>query len=185
MNTRIYKRRMLFIVGVVAIALLVGSCREPVGGMGRSPVFLTTSPGDATWPLHSDVYTPTVVGKVTDDAYKIEIKSTYKNPNLTSTFADVYLNEYRVTFYRLDGSTNVPEPFVIHFTGLVPAGGSYTHDTLIIRREAKLMSPLVDLAFGGGEGTIYFNAVIEFYGEDLMGNHVSTSYTLLVHAADL
>lgn len=163
--------------------LLVGGCGEPVGGMGKSPVFLTIK-GQTAWGLYVDVYSPTAVGKVTDDKFWVTIKSTYKNSSLTSTFADVYLSEYRVTYYRVDGSTKVPEPFTVHFTGVVPAAGTYDHETIVVRKEAKLKSPLKELAFGGGEGVIDLNAVIEFFGEDLMGNKVSAKYVLYLRVTD-
>lgn len=163
--------------------LVVNGCQEPVGGMGRSPVFLTAQPQD-TWAVLSDVYDATYTGKTTFDTHWVTITSTYKNPSLASTFADVYLSEYRVTYYRLDGSTKVPDPFTVQFTGVVPAGGTLDHETVVVTKEAKLKPPLRELAFGGGEGIIYMNAVIEYFGEDLMGNKVSVKYVLPIQAAD-
>jgi hypothetical protein len=67
----------------------------------------------------------------------------------------------------------------------IPAGGELELEFFVVPREAKLKSPLKELVFGGGEGTIQMGAVVEFYGEDLAGNAVSTSITLLVIAEDL
>lgn len=172
-----------YIIVLLSLTMLVGSCREPAAGMGKSPVYLTADGGNK-WGTIIDVYTPGVLGGVTDDYFDITITSNYKNPALTSPYADVYLYEYRVTYYRLDGNPNVPEGFAMHFTAKVPAGGTYQMQTLFLRRDAKLKSPLKELVFGGGEGTIEFNAVIDFYGEDLMGNKLSTRFVLDITAED-
>lgn len=184
MKTRVLIPRVWLSLFVGGVLLLMGGCQEPVGGMGKSPVILTIT-GQSAWGLYVDVYNSSIVGKVADEQFWVTIKSTYRNPDLTSTFADVYLSEYRVTYYRIDGSTDVPEPFTVHFTGAVPAGGTYDHQTLVLRKEAKLKSPLKELAFGGGEGVIDLNAVVEFFGEDLMGNKVSAKYVLYMRAMDI
>jgi len=162
--------------------LIVGGCGEPVGGMGKSPVFLLAD-GGAKWGTIIDVYNPTVPGKVADDYFDITLKSVYKNPTLTSTFADVIVQEYRVTYYRTDGG-KVPDPFTISLMFRVSGGGTATINTMIVQRQAKLKSPLRELAFGGGEGNIEMDAIIEFFGEDLMGNKVSTKFVLDITAAD-
>jgi hypothetical protein len=67
----------------------------------------------------------------------------------------------------------------------ITAGSELDLEIVVVPREAKLKSPLIDLAFGGGEGTIQMEAVVEFFGEDLMGNKVTASIRLLVFAEDL
>ena len=100
-------------------------------------------------------------------------------------FAEVVLYEYRVAYYRVDGNPNVPDPFTVQFTGRVPPGGTYDHETIVLRREAKLLPSLKNLAFGGGEGSIDLHAVIDFFGEDLLGNHVSVRYVLFIRVMDV
>jgi hypothetical protein len=171
------------------ILSLTVSCGEPVGGSGTSPVFLIAESGEDVYGLTIDVYDPTAKGHVTDDFFDISIKSKYKgegnNPLIQTEFAEVKITEYRVTYYRLDGNPNVPDPFTIQCYVSVPAGAEGKINTIVVRREAKLKSPLKDLVFGGGEGVIMFNAVIEFFGEDLLGNHLSTRYILHLQALDI
>jgi hypothetical protein len=153
--------------------------------MGKSPVFLVANVQDP-YLVASDVYTPGVPGNVTDDNKRVNIRSIYKNQinPPSTTFADIIIEEYRVQYFRTDGNPNVPEPFLELGSHLLPGGGSLNLEILVIRADAKLKSPLKELAFGGGEGEIMFTALVEFYGEDLAGNEVSTSVVIPITAKD-
>jgi len=177
---------------IVWVTLLIGvglgltSCGESASGGSKAAVFLTAE-GDEKWGLYADVYDSTVVGTVKDDTFWIKITSTPKDQTggtTLSSYSDVILEEYRVTYYRVDGNPNVPDPYTIQMQFPVPKGGTGRIETLVLRREAKLQSPLKELAFGGGEGNIQFNALIDFYGKDLAGNHVSVSYNLPLFVGD-
>lgn len=183
MNTRIF-RTVLYSLCLIAIMLVAGSCSEPVGGMGKSPVYLTAD-GGSNWGMIIDVYDPTTIGGVTDEYFNITVKSNYKSSDLTTPYADVILQEYHVAYYRPDGKEPVPDPFMIQMQMTVPGGGSTSINTLVLRRDAKLRSPFKELVLGGGEGYIEFNAVVDFYGEDLMGNKLSARYVLSINASDM
>ena len=177
---------------IVWVTLLIGvglgltSCGESAGGGSKSTVFLTAE-GQEKCGLYADVYDAAIVGTVADDTFWITITSSAKDQaggTTLSRYSDVVLEEYRVTYYRVDGNPNVPDPFTIQMQFPIPAGGSGDIETLVLRREAKLKSPLRELALGGGEGNIQFNALIDFYGKDLAGNHVSVSYNLPLFVGD-
>ncbi len=171
---------------VLCVCFLLGSCKGPIGGSGKSPVFLTVSV-TAPWGIFSDVYTPGVPGNVIEDNKFVDIKSTYKDPTGTTVtpLADVLLQEVRVNYFRYDGNPNVPDPFLFFLgNNTVPAGGTLNLEVTVVLAKAKLQSPLKELAFGGGEGEIIMAAQIEFYGEDLMGNAVYTEIVLTIQAAD-
>lgn len=170
-------------LGLCAAAMLMTSCGEPVGGMGKSPVYLTCEHG-GLWAVDIDVYDSSVPGGVADDTTTLNINSKYKNASLTTPYADVILQQYHVTYYRPDGKTDVPAPLFGHMQNTVPGGGSATVEIDIVRRDAKLRSPLKELVLGGGEGDIRMNAIVEFFGEDLMGNNHSTKCILELHAYD-
>lgn len=177
------------IVLLAGVAAALSACGSPAGGDGKSPVFLIAE-GKDLWGITADVYNPTSPGGVSDDYAEITVKSEFKNPTYQTSppdgvYADVILQEYRVTYYRVDGNPNVPEPFVIQLGSRVPAGGETDINTLLVRRDAKLKSPLKELAFGGGEGSIEISAVVDFFGEDLMGNHVSTRTVLSINFSDM
>ena len=166
-------------------ATMLASCENSAVGDGKSPVFLVFG-SDDIWGKTVDVYSPGVSGGVTDEVFEATITSIYKNQTDTPTtvFADVLIQEYRVTYYRADGNPNVPEPFVNQLQAPLPAGGEITLNIMLLRKGAKLKSPLKELAFGGGEGEIHMQAALEFFGEDLAGNAVSTKGVVTVWASD-
>lgn len=175
------------ILGLFFSAALL-SCGDPVGGPGTSPVFLTVQAKEGEWGVMCDVYDPAVQGNVTWDIANLVVKSVYRDQsaNMEQTvFADVVLNEQRVTYYRADGNPNVPEPFHISLNGgTVPNAGELALKTPIVRANAKLESPLKELAFGGGEGEIYMTAVVQFYGKDLAGNSAYGKIEIPIWAKD-
>jgi hypothetical protein len=179
-------RSLLFLV---CVGMMLVSCGGPVGGDSKSPVFLTVE-GDTNYgvvPL--DVYDLDTSDHVTDDTFWVNIKSHYKgeggNASIITDYAMVQIYEYRVTYYRVDGNPRVPDPFTIDCSVLVPAAGSSRMELLILKREAKLQSPLKDLILGGGEGSIELQTIIEFFGKDLIGNHVSAKYVAYFKVEDV
>ena len=163
----------------------VTSCGDPAAGPGKSAVFLIADGGDK-WGIYSDVYNAALPGKAGDSLFEITIKSERKDPTKISlsVYSDVILKEYRIVYYRVDGNPNVPSPITVAMSSRVPVDGKTELNLLVLPRDAKLKSPLKELAFGGGEGTIDLSAAITFYGEDLSGNAVSCDYTLFIHAGD-
>ncbi len=121
----------------------------------------------------------------------VEISATLKNPNQTQTsfFNDVTFRTYRVTFVRADGrntpGVDVPFPFdgAANFTVIVDAG-SATRSFIIVRNQAKLETPLANLAFGGGSVVLSVIAEVEFFGTDGAGRQISAKAFLNIHFAD-
>ena len=177
-----YIRRVVqySILGLCLSAVLT-SCGDPVGGVGTSPVFLSvyqTAEEDSA--IEADV--SELIAVKAD----ITVVSTYRDPSGTTAtdLANVYLTQQVVTYYRSDGNTDVPDPFETTINYLVPAGGELEAEIIILRADAKVKSPLEELELGGGEGIIYLNAYVQFYGEDLAGNSISTEVTIPFSAAD-
>ena len=170
---------------LAALMMVVASCGDPASGPGKSAVFLVADGGEK-WGIYSDVYNASLPGKAKDSLFKVTIKSERKDPTKIplSIYSDVILKEYRIVYYRVDGNPKVPAPITIAMNARVPVDGSTNLELLVLPRDAKLKSPLKELAFGGGEGTIDLTAAITFYGEDLSGNAVSCDYTLLIRAGD-
>ncbi len=182
------KSRTGFFFGIISVSVcfLLVSCGDPIGGRGKSPVFLSVR-ADDSYGVACDVYVSNIPGNVKRDTTKIVVKSIYRDPSkhTTSAFADILLQEQRVTYFRYDGNPNVPEPFVITLPGnLVPNGGELNLEMIVVRADAKLKSPLKELAFGGGEGEIYLSAQVEFYGEDLAGNSAYGKIVIPIWAKD-
>lgn len=168
--------------------MVVVSCGDPAAGPGKSAVFLVVEPDQMG--AYVDVYNPKVPGRAADVILenvkiKSEKKDTSDNTPL-SVYSDVILEQYIVTYWRTDGNPKVPAPVTFAMSGRVPHGGEFTFkDFPILTRDALLQSPLKELAFGGGEGSIHLYALTKFYGHDLAGNAVTTEYNFSLFIQDL
>lgn len=191
MRAKVY-RIGSYVLFVLCLMMLVGSCQEPPYGMGASPVYILVENGYSTdgstlsHRLSVDVYNPSAKGYVSDDFFAVQVDARYKNQAVTSPFADVIVQQYAVSYYRPDGNPEVPDPYTNQCYFRIDTPGSYTVFVQLMRREAKLKSPFYDLRFGGGEGSIVMNAVVQFWGEDLMGNKVTLQqpYNVLMFVKD-
>ena len=121
----------------------------------------------------------------------VEMSAVLKNQDqLTSTFLnDVTFTSYRVNYIRTDGrntpGVDVPFPFdgATNFT-VVANGGSVARAFVIVRTQAKLERPLVNLAFGGGALVLSVIAEVEFFGTDGGGRAISAKGFLNIQFAD-
>ncbi len=109
------------------------------------------------------------------------------NPNeaASSLYENVQLKEYHVSYVRSDGrnqeGVDVPYSFWGRISALIPPDGA-EHQVVfvLVRANAKMESPLVDLLYGSAGKEIEATAVVEFYGEDLSGHKVYVKGTIPV-----
>ena len=121
----------------------------------------------------------------------VEMSAVLKNQDqLAPTFLnDVTFTSYRVNYIRTDGrntpGVDVPFPFdgATNFT-VVANGGSVARAFVIVRTQAKLERPLVNLAFGGGALVLSVIAEVEFFGTDGGGRAISAKGFLNIQFAD-
>jgi len=105
-----------------------------------------------------------------------------------SSYADVQLTRYAVTFYRADGKNmpgvDVPHPFEGSVTALIKIGIPNQVNFVIVRETAKQESPLVNiLQLGTRAEAFSATARVDFYGHDLTGNAVkATGYISITFA---
>jgi hypothetical protein len=136
--------------------------------------------------LASDVRTN---GGVFEDVGRVSIRLAPKNVtgNPLSTNNDVTVTRYRVAFRRSDGrnqpGVDVPYAFEGGATFTVHEGGVSAGFTLV-RLQAKLEPPLVQLEGLGGALVISTLADVTFYGRDQVGNEVNVTGTIGVNFAD-
>jgi hypothetical protein len=111
-----------------------------------------------------------------------------KDINTTaSTNNVVTFTRYRVTYRRADGRNvpglDVPYAFdgAATFT-VTPNGGEFTF--LLVRSQAKVESPLVQLADNGTAFGISTLAEVTFYGKDQVGNEVIVSGQIGINFAN-
>ena len=200
-----FLRANAFVVASAMLAIHLASCTTPntleqdttntfivvqrVQGLQESPT------GTPTDELESDVCVNDSAVELTctvlADYALVEMSATLKNQEqLTTSFLnDVTFTSYRVTFTRSDGrntpGVDVPFPFdgATHF--IVTAGASPSSAAFIlVRNQAKLESPLRNLAFGGGSLVLSVMAEIEFFGQDGAGRPISAKGFLSIHFAD-
>lgn len=115
-----------------------------------------------------------------------EIRSLVKNPTApTSTFNDIRIRSYRVSYTRTDGGRTVPAPYVRTIDILVPSGGTADLSGIvfiILRNEDLRQAPFAALLpqNGGrdaetGRTVIRMEILVEMFGETLAGENVAGS----------
>jgi hypothetical protein len=99
-----------------------------------------------------------------------------------STNNQVTITRVHVAYRRADGraveGVDVPYAFDGAATGTVPVGASLTLGFVLVRSQAKLESPLVQLQTSGVIITTIADCT--FYGTDLVGNAVSVTGSIEV-----
>ncbi len=94
-----------------------------------------------------------------------------------SQYQDVVIERYRVTYIRSDGrntpGVEVPYAFDGAANVVLPIGSTRDFDITVVRQAAKLESPLVNLAFNGGDIVLHTIAQIDFFGKDVAGKAIT------------
>jgi hypothetical protein len=139
--------------------------------------------------LSSDVVTK---GGVVEDLGAVTFRLSMKDIGLYGANGPsrnnyITVNRYRVTYKRSDGrnTPGVDVPFGFDGAGTVTvtdqdAGLAF----VLVRVQAKLEPPLMNLRNGGGADTISTIADITFYGRDQAGNDISVTGSISVNFAD-
>jgi len=117
----------------------------------------------------------------------IELQAIVKNPSsqtTNTTFEQVTLTNYTVTYVRTDGGKLVPASFTRTISGLLVPGGGATslNNFLIIVPEALSQAPFAALLpqNGGrdpdtGLATVRMDVVVTVFGQTLAGDRVSAT----------
>lgn len=150
-------------------------------GGDSSPTFETV--------MQSDVQTK---GGVFEDPGRIRVRLGLKDitgPTEPTSNQAITITRYRVVYRRADGrntqGVDVPYAFDggVTFTvsnAQTPSAATFT----IVRAQAKLESPLLNLVGVGGAGVISTLADVTFFGRDQTGNDVSVTGTISINFAD-
>lgn len=102
---------------------------------------------------------------------------------------DIVFTRYRVTYIRADGrnvpGVDVPYPFDGAANFRVDFDGSeVVRVFMIVRPQAKLESPLLEMQFGGGSQVISVLARVDFFGTDIAGRQIQVTGTINITFAD-
>ena len=182
------------------IAILLGStsCGD-LARQGKSPSFLVidaltgasgATPGQFGGTLQADVLTK---GGYLEDLGHAQMRILLKDqgtPGQTASPSElnvVTVNRYRVVYRRADGRNTQGVDVPYAFDGAVTA--TVTPNAVevtfsIVRIQAKLEAPLIQLAHLGGSVAILTIADVTFYGRDQAGNEVSQTGSITINFAD-
>jgi hypothetical protein len=203
-------RNLTRFLALAALVGATTSCGDVVRN-GRSPVYLIidslqAAKGDSPQtfgnPLNSDVITNVTTGGLCslakpcptyfNDIGQVEMRTAPKDVTTSSSVAgpttnnDVTITRYHVAYRRTDGRStpgiDVPYSFDSSVTFTIPAGGSQKAAFEIVRHDAKLESPLVQLV--NNPGVLNVMADVTFYGLDRVGNAISASGSIQIDFAN-
>lgn len=164
-----------------------------------APVFLVVN---GIQPLHiTPVYNlPKHFGDVNfygepiDEIVLVTLANEFKDPLsvIPTSYQDILVRSYRVSFVRTDGGIDVPDAFERPTSYRVPAGGTATIDKLVIlKAHQKIQPPLEYLqpwSLGFEPTTNYFSitckVLIEFNGETVTGEEVFASGYIMITFMD-
>ena len=116
----------------------------------------------------------------------ISMQAIEKNPNSgsTTTFDQVRITRYQVSYARTDGGKQVPATFVRSIDTLLTPGGASAalSSFIVLEPEALLQAPFVALnpINGGrdpdtGQKVVKLDVIVTLFGETLAGTNVSAS----------
>jgi hypothetical protein len=170
-------------------ALGLAGCTADYVKDGNAPVQLIIAALSPN-PMSSDVAIST--GGVCPDFANVAVANRAKNLNITVPQVPqaIIVNRYEVSYYRSDGRAQqgVDVPFFISgaLTVTVDAATSGTVGIPIevVRRQAKLEPPLIQLSPGGQALIVTMFAKITLYGETIAGQAVTASGSMQLDMAN-
>ncbi len=188
--------RPVAVAGLALAALGASACGSATAREGQASSYLTflnleaTATDETIWEhvLASDVQTR---GGVIEDDGRVRMTAAMRdvtNPTGPTSNNAITVNRYRVTYRRSDGRStpgvDVPHAFDGAVTFTVTPGDEQTVPFNLVRVQAKLESPLMNLRGLGGSVVISTLADVTFYGRDQAGRDVSVTGTIGVNFAD-
>jgi hypothetical protein len=131
-------------------------------------------------------------GGICPDVAKVTVANRAKNLNVTVPAVPqaIIVNRYEVSYYRSDGRANqgVDVPYSISgaLTTSVDAAtsGGVVIPIEVVRRQAKLEPPLIQLAPSGQALIVTMFAKITLYGQTIAGENVSASASMQIDMAN-
>ncbi len=184
-------------IAVILTAFLVLSSCNPVEDDSRSASLLIIDKiqGQDARGANADFLQSDVLlddGSVRSDSIQVTLRAETVDPDPllgTSSYNDIILTRYLVSFTRTDGRNtpgeDVPYPFEGSLNAVVSTSGATSRIILLLVREvAKLEPPLIRLVDVGAEVVLACTAKIELYGHDLANRSVKATGYLTVYFAN-
>jgi len=172
-------------------ALGLAGCTADYAKVGNAPVQLIIAAISPN-PMSSEVL---LGGSICADFATLAVANRAKNPNVTVPQVPqaIIVNRYEVSYYRSDGraqqGVDVPYSISGALTASFDAKTSGTDDVTIevVRRQAKLEPPLIQLRTDGGGGQaliVTMFAKVTLYGQTIAGQNVTASGNMQIDFAD-
>jgi hypothetical protein len=124
------------------------------------------------------------IGKATLSARLIDPAPKYG----TSSYADIQLTRYVVTYTRSDGKNtpgiDVPYPIEGNLSALIKVDVQSSIIFVVVKEVAKLEPPLLSLVQNRAEGVLNVTAKVDLYGHDMLNNNVKTTGYLSIFFAN-
>lgn len=192
-------RRVLLLAGLaLAVGLAGCTATEDDNSTNTFVQIVAMGDGDGSAIVFSDVCLGSdqdpPVCSVINDNFEVEMQAFVKDQSRPPgvVFNDITFTRYRVTYIRSDGrnvpGVDVPFPFDGAANFSLPLGTSVTVGFIGVRHQAKLESPIRELAGtnrpGLGPGILSVLAQVDFFGTDTAGRPISVSGTISVSFAD-
>lgn len=171
------------------LALGLAGCTADYVKVGNAPVELIIA-GITPNPMSSDVAISN--GGICPDIATLAVANRSKNPNVTVPQVPqaIIVNRYEVSYYRSDGrgvpGVDVPYSISGALTSTFDAKSSGTDPLFIevVRRQAKLEPPLIQLAPDGQALIVTMFAKITLYGQTIAGQNVTASASMQIDMAN-
>jgi len=143
--------RAVFALG----ALSMGGCTPDWAKNSNSPVILLMTAINSGNPLDSDVVISN--GGVCPDLVPLRLENHFKNPGAAETLSgfrhDITVERYEVRYYRSDGrnvqGVDVPYNITGNVAQEIIEESAATLNLEVVRRQAKIEPPLINLVTGG------------------------------------
>jgi len=169
----------------------LAGCTADYAKVGNAPVQLIIA-GISPNPMSSEVL---LGGSICPDFATLAVANRSKNPGVTVPQVPqaIIVNRYEVSYYRSDGraqqGVDVPYSISGALTATFDAKTSGTDDVTIevVRRQAKLEPPLIQLRTDGGGGQaliVTMFAKVTLYGQTIAGQNVTASGNMQIDFAD-
>jgi hypothetical protein len=186
----------LALVTLAGLAMTSCNLNPNYANNGNSPILFNITAVNGGNPLSSDVQsgegaTPPV-SFICPDVIAIRVENHLKNPGIgTIDFrGDIVIERYEVHYFRSDGrgteGVDVPYSITGNLASEVISGAATTVNIEVVRRQAKLEPPLVQLRniSGGSIGIITVFAEITLHARTTIGQTMSTKGRMQIDFAD-
>lgn len=170
-------------------ALTLAGCSADYVNVGNAPVLLIIA-GLTPNPMDSDVAIST--GGICPDIATVAVANRAKNPNaaVPQVAQAIIVNRYEVSYYRSDGRANQGVDVPYSISGALAASvdaatsGTVNIPIEVVRRQAKLEPPLIQLFPSGQALIVTMFAKITLYGQTIAGENVSASASMQIDMAN-